>query len=89
METVFGYDWKAFERFPKANEVLKIRNKATGIEGFGLWNGKRYYIFNMASGHWEEFSENKSGYEYAYVPLEQARFVPYWALANSRRYEVE
>lgn len=89
METVFGYDWKSFGRFPKVNVVFKIRNKEDGKEGFGLWNGKLYYIFDMASGHWEEFSENKSGYEYAYVPPEQARFVPYWALANSRRYEIE
>lgn len=89
MEPAFGYDWRSFGRFPKANEVFKVRNKATDQEDFGLWNGKRYYIFNMASGHWEEFAENKSGYEYAYVPPEQARFVPYWALANSRRHEIE
>lgn len=89
METVFGYDWKSFGRFPKVNEVFKVRNKEDGREDFGLWNGKHYYIFSMASGHWEEFAENKSGYEYAYVPPEQARFVPYWALANSRRHEIE
>lgn len=89
MEPVFGYDWKSFGRFPKVNEVFKVRNKEDGREDFGLWDGKHYYIFNMASGHWEEFAEDKSGYEYAYVPPEQARFVPYWALANSRRYEIE
>lgn len=89
MEPAFGHDWKSFGRYPKPNEVFKVRNKATGREDFGLWNGKRYYIYNLASGHWEEFAENKSGYEYAYISLEQTKFIPYWALANSRRYEIE
>lgn len=89
METVFGYDWKSLGRYPKVNVIFKIRNKEDGREDFGLWNGKHYYIFNMASGHWEELAADKSGYEYAYIPPQQTIYVPYWALANSRRYEIE
>lgn len=88
MEETFGYDWKKFGRFPKTNEVYKMRKKSDGSESFGLWSGKHYYIYSFASGHWERFTELKSEYEYAYVPPEQARYVPYWALANSRKSEV-
>lgn len=89
METVFGYDWKSLGRYPKVNVIFKIRNKEDGREDFGLWNGKHYYIFSLASGHWEELAENKSGYEYAYIPPQQTIYVPYLALASSRRYEIE
>ena len=98
----FGYDWKpADKRKPRANEILKFRRVEPECrEYFALWNGDRYYIFDIYTCRWktlEQFlfvypEENVRaevlGFRYAYIPKDQVKYIPYWALANSRKGEI-
>lgn len=86
-----GYDWRpADKRKPKAFEVLKFKRIETNDdkEFYALWNGDDYYIFDLQSGHWKVLEEETASYIYAYIPKESTRYLPYYAIAYSRRQEL-
>lgn len=99
-----GYEWKpAHKRKPRAFEILKFR-KAGGHddkEYFACWNGERFFVFDIYSGRWKTLEQKVFaypeenvrmellGWEYAYIPKDQTRYIPFWAIAFSRLKEVK
>ena len=87
-----GYDWRpADKRKPKAFEVLKFKRTDTmdDKEFYAIWNGDQYYIFDLQSGHWKELKGMAlSECAYAYIPKDSTQYLPYYAIANSRRIEL-
>ena len=90
-----GYEWKKAEkRKPKAFEILKFRRVDAD-------DGERFFVFDIYSGRWKTLEQKVFaypeenvraellGWEYAYIPKDQTRYVPYWAIAFSRLREVK
>ena len=89
-EPVIGYDWKpANKRKPRCYEVLKFRSIEDPTERLSMWDGQRFYIFNVYLTKWEPFAdEDLPKWEYAYIPGEQSKYMPFHAIAVAKRSEV-
>lgn len=70
-------------------------------EELGMWNGSEYYIFSIYSGRWEKLEaylprmladhhlrRSGIGIQYATIPPATEKYIPYHAIAYSRRGEV-
>lgn len=106
---VIGYKWKPAEkRKPRAFEVIKLRRvgpEGEGNELLSAFDGDRYYIFDLQSGHWVTLEQHvygpgidprvraisdMPGWLYAYEDKQRAcKYIPYYAIAVSRIHEIK
>lgn len=73
-------------------------------ERLGMWNGSEYYIFDVQAGRWipvrkyltlklayakeRHIKREDIGIQYATIPATSGKYIPYYAIAFSRRKEV-
>lgn len=92
------------KRAPRDLEVVRLKaNEPECKQYFGMWDKTqhRWFIFDIYNGHWatmEQYLLGVSdkdtircpldGWEYAYIPNDKTKFIPFYALAFSRKREV-
>lgn len=85
-----GYEWKrADRRKPNYGEVVKFRKIGdTSAEGFGMWAHDNYYVYDILDDTWKLLIGFKKDYEYAYIPKNLTAYIPFYAIANSKRHDI-